>query len=368
MSTSSTAASFTQPALDSDSSADAEWQAIQDFMGVHPAAASSRLEMIKAYESRALALKAKAMAFYQNYPTDPRRWKAAMMMLRQPPSFILDFGHELPGGKIEGAVVDQPAAAAWKTRLDELRAEMTAASDLPESIKEQLAADELAMQIRAAMETNRSGGAVDLGRLTAKFMIFASHYPQSASGSLLLHQYLSVVQAVAPDQVESQWQLFADSPNDGIKTAAQDKLRFYALTKAPFEMKFTAVDGREVDLAQLRGKVVLVDFWATWCGPCRAEVPNVVAVYEKYRAQGFEVVGISLDKAEDKQKLIDYTQANAMRWPQHFDGKGWKNELAVKYAVNSIPAMFLLNKRGIFVPSQARGPKLEEEVRKQLAL
>src|SRR2546428_11372592 len=83
------------------------------------------------------------------------------------------------------------------------------------------------------------------------------------------------------------------------------------------DVKFTAVDGREVDLAKLKGKVVLVDFWATWCGPCVGEVPHVVETYKKFHDKGFEIVGISLD--QNKDALVNFTKSHGMTWPQYFD-------------------------------------------------
>src|SRR5471030_1254825 len=77
--------------------------------------------------------------------------------------------------------------------------------------------------------------------------------------------------------------------------------RAESILDKPLDLKFTAVDGKKVDLADMRGKVVLIDFWATWCPPCRAEVPDVVATYKKYHDQGFEVVGISLDQDKDRK-------------------------------------------------------------------
>jgi len=120
----------------------------------------------------------------------------------------------------------------------------------------------------------------------------------------------------------------------------------------PLDLKYTAVDGTKVDLANLRGKVVLVDFWATWCPPCRGEVPNVVAAYQKYHGQGFEVVGVSLD--QNKDALLAFTKEHGMVWPQYFDGKGWKNEISSGFGINSIPAMWLVGKDGILITKNAR--------------
>jgi thiol-disulfide isomerase/thioredoxin len=120
----------------------------------------------------------------------------------------------------------------------------------------------------------------------------------------------------------------------------------------PVDLKFTAVDGKEVDLASLRGKVVLIDFWATWCPPCRGEVPNVVAAYQKFHGQGFEIVGISLD--QDKDALMAFTKQNGMVWPQYFDGKGWDNSISSGFGIQSIPAMWLVDQKGVLVTTDGR--------------
>jgi thiol-disulfide isomerase/thioredoxin len=132
----------------------------------------------------------------------------------------------------------------------------------------------------------------------------------------------------------------------------------------PFTLQYTATDGTQVDLAKMRGKVVLVDFWATWCGPCRGEVPNVVAAYQKYHDQGFEVLGVSLD--EDQAQLNAFTSQNGMVWPQYFDGKGWSNDIASANGVRSIPAMWLIGKDGVLITKNAR-EDLDGDVARALA-
>ncbi len=120
----------------------------------------------------------------------------------------------------------------------------------------------------------------------------------------------------------------------------------------PLDLKYTAVDGTAVDISKLRGKVVLVDFWATWCPPCRGEVPNVVAAYQKYHDQGFEILGISLD--QDKQALISFTKDHGMVWPQYFDGSGFDNKIASNFGIDAIPAMWLVGKDGKIITTNAR--------------
>ena len=128
------------------------------------------------------------------------------------------------------------------------------------------------------------------------------------------------------------------------------------------------LDGKPMSVAAYKGKVVMLDFWATWCGPCVGEVPNVAAVYQKYHAQGFEIIGVSLDRQGDKDKLISFTKEHNMPWRQYFDGKYWQNDLAVKYGIHSIPATFLLDSSGKIIAKNVRGAALEPAVKKALGV
>jgi thiol-disulfide isomerase/thioredoxin len=148
-----------------------------------------------------------------------------------------------------------------------------------------------------------------------------------------------------------------------------------ALGTAPKEFESEGEDGKKspvndangqpLSLAQYKGKVVLLDFWATWCGPCREELPNVIATYEKYKDKGFEVVGISLD--EDEEEFRKVIAEENMSWRHHFDGKGWANEIAQLYGVQSIPATYLLGRDGKIARIGLRGEALGRAVEKLLA-
>jgi thiol-disulfide isomerase/thioredoxin len=124
------------------------------------------------------------------------------------------------------------------------------------------------------------------------------------------------------------------------------------------------LDGGQFDLAELRGKVVLVDFWATWCGPCVAEFPNVKAVYDKYHAAGLEMVGVSLD--EDRAALLQFVKQRGVPWPQLFfdptSGQGWANPVARRYRIDGIPRMIVVGRDGKVLHSSVRGPEVEQAV------
>lgn len=120
------------------------------------------------------------------------------------------------------------------------------------------------------------------------------------------------------------------------------------------------LDGNPISLAEYRGKVVLLDFWAVWCGPCLGEIPRIRAVYEKYHDNGFEVIGVSLD--EDEATLRAYIKENEMPWRHIFDGQKWSGHLVEQYGVRSIPAPFLIDREGKVISVKARGSLLDELV------
>jgi len=113
--------------------------------------------------------------------------------------------------------------------------------------------------------------------------------------------------------------------------------------KAP-AFQARTLDGKTVNFpGDYKGKVVLLDFWATWCGPCRRELPNVVATYQKYHDQGFEILSVSLDQPRQGPALLKFVRDNNMTWPQIYDGGYWKAAVAVQYGIQAIPCPVLVD-------------------------
>ncbi|MBX3100955.1 MAG: redoxin domain-containing protein [Bacteroidetes bacterium] len=131
------------------------------------------------------------------------------------------------------------------------------------------------------------------------------------------------------------------------------------------EIEEKGADGKTYKLSDLKGKVVLLDFWASWCGPCRKENPFVVSVYEKYKDKGFTVFSVSLDRTEDAWKMA--IEKDQLAWPYHVSDLGfWQSKHAKAYGVSSIPSTFLLDREGRVVAKNLRGPALEAKVKELL--
>ena len=163
--------------------------------------------------------------------------------------------------------------------------------------------------------------------------------------------------AVAVEKIDEKLKVSAEEMLARLDTMKKLKIGSPAI---PFET--VALDGKRISPEQYKGKVVLLDFWATWCAPCRAEMPHVKEVYATYNPKGFEIIGISMDN--NRQALDTYLEEQDMKWRQIFDGKGWKAEIGQVYAVSSIPATFLLDREGKIRYKNLRGDELKKAVEK----
>ena len=188
---------------------------------------------------------------------------------------------------------------------------------------------------------------------------FVDQYPDDPR-SVQLMSNLAGYFSPDPKEALKIWKtLLAKYPDDRSAKYWPGKIRQSEGIGKPFELEFTdAIKGSEISMSDLRGKVVVIDFWATWCGPCIAEMPHMKELYAQYKDKGVEFLGISLDQPEDQgglDKLRKYCDENDIIWPQYYQGNYWSSEYSVSWGINSIPSMFVVDQNGNLYSTSARG-------------
>jgi thiol-disulfide isomerase/thioredoxin len=322
---------------------DALWLHIQDIKK----GPKTRPANLQEYRATATAictqLNDAATEFVKRYPQDIRKWDARFLQIQAQASL----------GRLTGRGDTEATAMQFQDLANQ--------TDAPGSVRGDARYQLMALALQKYATGDRL---VTADTIVAQLKQFTLDFPSYPSLDVLKYKIAQGMRPADSAVSDSLMKELANSGQGRIADMARKQLETKEKLKAPLDLHFTAVDGAQVDLSTMRGKVVLLDFWATWCGPCKAEVPNVVAAYKKLHDKGFEVVGISLD--QDRDAVLKYTAANGMTWPQYFDGKGWDNTISAGYGINSIPAMWLLDKKGIVVTTNGR-EDLAGQVEKLLA-
>jgi thiol-disulfide isomerase/thioredoxin len=231
-----------------------------------------------------------------------------------------------------------------------------------------------AAHLRVEIVTKSDANAATLKDAHAKFLESLEKDGIQAGVGVTSEVVEKLVELDELEAAKAAWagllQKFGDHPQAGgqVKTFVEREAgELELIGKEPKAFNVKDMKDQELSLEKFKGKVVLIDFWATWCGPCIRELPSVIAAYKKYHSKGFEIIGVSLDK-EDKTVLDKFLADNPdMTWPQFYDGKFWKSELGQLYGVQSIPATYLIDQSGKVYRVGVRGKALDKAIDKLLS-
>ena len=209
-----------------------------------------------------------------------------------------------------------------------------------------------------------------VNEITTILQAFVSGHPNSYISLIALNELVNSNAGIEMSKIESLYKGLSEPIK---KTDLGEALENQIFVKTRTNIGSVAPDftqndpnGKPVKLSDFRGKYVLIDFWASWCAPCRQENPNVVKAYAQFKNKNFEILGVSLDNPNAKTAWLNAIEKDKLTWPQVSDLQGWKNQVARLYGVESIPQNFLIDPKGVIIAKNLRGENLIATLSKTL--
>lgn len=327
--------------------ADEAWKQLEKLQQVPTEKPKSQEEAVEQLKKYLKTQQEAADAFIKAFPDDSRSWRARLYALRASMKArqVGIEGSDEEDQKRISEIIDAPAA--------------------PAAIKGEAAFTRLMLQ-GSKLDKDKPEGFTAFQKAIADFL---EKYPDHELVSQVKSfQMQALNEDPTPEGTEMLKKLAAGSDArqaEAAKGILERREKLAVLKSKPVELAFTAADGHPFDIANLRGKVVLLDFWASWCGPCMREMPNVVSIYSKLHEKGFEIVGISLD--QDKGAMEEAMKQQNMTWTQYFESGDGENKIAKSFGVLTIPSTWLFDKKGLLREQGLRGEELAAAVEKLIA-